>query len=100
MSVFSYVIADKSRSFRCIAEFIQSRLEDDSRVKASCYHKARNLLCENKKRAEALREEKAREDAAKDPAAMYLTKMRFVELLNRESARQQSNTRYTLAPRD
>ena len=45
-------------------------------------------------------EEKAREDAAKDPAAMYLTKMRFVELLNRESARQQSATRYTLAPRD
>ena len=45
-------------------------------------------------------EEKAREDAAKDPAAMYLTEMRFVELLNRESARQQSPTRYTLAPRD
>ena len=40
------------------------------------------------------------EDAAKDPAAIYLTEMRFVELLNRESARQQSNTRYTLAPRD
>ena len=45
-------------------------------------------------------EEQAREDAAKDPAAIYLTEMRFVELLNRESARQQSNTRYTLAPRD
>ena len=45
-------------------------------------------------------EEQAREDAAKDPAALYLTEMRFVELLNRESARQQSNTRYTLAPRD
>ena len=44
-------------------------------------------------------EEQAREDAAKDPAAIYLTEMRFVELLNRESARQQSNTRYTLAPR-
>ena len=45
-------------------------------------------------------EEQAREDAAKDPAAIYLTEMRFVELLNRESARQQSDTRYTLAPRD
>ena len=45
-------------------------------------------------------EEKAREDAAKDPAAMYLTEMRFVELLNREAARQQTPTRYTLAPRD
>ena len=45
-------------------------------------------------------EEQAREDAAKDPAAIYLTEMRFVELLNRESARQQSTTRYTLAPRD
>lgn len=44
-------------------------------------------------------EEQAREDAAKDPAAIYLTEMRFVELLNRESARQQSTTRYTLAPR-
>ena len=34
MSVFSYVIADESRSFRCIAEFIQARLGDDSRVEA------------------------------------------------------------------
>lgn len=45
-------------------------------------------------------EEQAREDAAKDPAAMYLTEMRFVELLNREAARQQSTTRYTLSPRN
>ena len=29
--VFSYVITDDSRSFRSIAEFIQARLEDDSR---------------------------------------------------------------------
>ena len=45
-------------------------------------------------------EEQARTDAAVDPAAMYLTEMRFVEMLNRESARQQSPTRYTLAPRN
>ena len=38
-------------------------------------------------------------DAAIDPAAMYLTEMRFVEMLNREATRQQSPTRYTLAPR-
>ena len=44
-------------------------------------------------------EEQARGDAAIDPAAMYLTEMRFVEMLNREAARQQSATRYTLAPR-
>ena len=50
--------------------------------------------------AQNMIEEQARIDAAADPAAMYLTEMRFVEMLNRESARQQSNTRYTLAPRD
>ena len=44
-------------------------------------------------------EEQARGDAAIDPAAMYLTEMRFVEMLNREASRQQSPTRYTLAPR-
>lgn len=43
-------------------------------------------------------EVQAREDAAVDPAAMYLTEMRFVELLNREAARQQSATRYSLVP--
>ena len=41
-------------------------------------------------------EEQARTDAAADPAAMYLTEMRFVELLNREAARLQNSTRYTL----
>lgn len=44
-------------------------------------------------------EEQARVDAAADPAAMYLTEMRFVEMLNREASRQQSPTRYTLSPR-
>lgn len=41
----------------------------------------------------------ARDAAAADPAALYLTEMRFVEMLNREASRQQSPTRYTLAPR-
>lgn len=50
--------------------------------------------------AQNLIEEQAREDASRDPAAIYLTEMRFVELLNREAARQQSPTRYTLAPMD
>lgn len=50
--------------------------------------------------AQNMMEEQARTDAAADPAAMYLTEMRFVEMLNRESARQQSATRYTLAPRN
>ncbi len=44
-------------------------------------------------------EEKAREEAAADPAALYLTEMRFVEILNREASRQNSTVRYKLAPR-
>ena len=34
MSVFTYVIADETRSFRSIAEFIQARLEDATRATA------------------------------------------------------------------
>ncbi|MBE6416687.1 MAG: DUF4230 domain-containing protein [Akkermansiaceae bacterium] len=45
-------------------------------------------------------EEQARNDASVDPAAMYLTEMRFVEMLNREAARQQSSMRYSLSPRN
>lgn len=55
---------------------------------------------EERAQAQNMMEEQARTDAAADPAAMYLTEMRFVEMLNRESARQQSATRYTLAPRN
>lgn len=43
-------------------------------------------------------EEQARRDAAVDPAALYLTQMRFIELLNRESGRLNSQVRYELAP--
>ncbi len=42
-------------------------------------------------------EEQARRDAEADPAALYLTSMRFIEMLNRESVRLNSKIKYELA---